>query len=142
MGRNNIEFEGTIGRDPVLRKTQSGYSLCNFSVANNVQVGKEGSKKEITTWANITIWGKRGEYAADILKKGMAVIVFGRLQTSTYENKSGVKQTSVDIICDDFKTLNYIKRSGNAAPAQSSSADEQASFDNQSPHFSDDDIPF
>lgn len=140
MAENRLYIEGRIGSDPTLR-TAGDSCVCGFSFANTYSWGKGDDKKERTTWFNVSIWGKRGEYASKILKKGMAVMIIGRVQTTVYDKKDGSKGMSVDIVCDDFKCITYIS-AGDKPSRPEQQSNESAQAPEPHPHFSDDDIPF
>jgi single-strand DNA-binding protein len=77
---------GNLGRDPELRTTASGTSVCDFSVA------VQGRKDDPPTWFRVTAWEKQAEACAEYLKKGSKVLVTGDIRTDEYEDKEGVKR--------------------------------------------------
>lgn len=79
-----ITAAGHIGKDAVIRNTQSGDPVVSFSVGCKVQKGREQS----TEWLSCSIWGKRGEALAQYLVKGQSVTVTGALTTREHEGKT------------------------------------------------------
>ena len=79
-----ITIAGGIGRDAVVRRTQSGDAVTGFSVA--VDDGWGDSKR--TPWFDCSVWGKRGEKLAEYLTKGSKVSVSGDLGTREHEGKT------------------------------------------------------
>lgn len=80
----SITIAGNIGRDAVVRSTQSGEKVTGFPVA--VEERQGGDKR--TIWFDVTIWGKRGDALAQYLTKGGRVAVSGDLSTREHEGKT------------------------------------------------------
>lgn len=100
-----ITVVGNLGGDPELRFTPSGLAVCSFSLGSTPRkLNKETNTWEDgdTNWYRCQIWREAGENAAESLQRGMRVIVVGRLQIRQYDDKEGVKRTSVEIQVDDF----------------------------------------
>ncbi len=95
---------GNLTRDPELRSTTSGNSVCGFAVAvNRVYRGADGENKEETSFIDCTAWGRTGETIAQYAKKGDALIVSGRLSQRSWEDKNGGgRRSRVEIVVEDF----------------------------------------
>ncbi|MCU1493890.1 MAG: single-strand binding protein [Acidimicrobiaceae bacterium] len=90
---------GNIGQDPELRFTQSGKAICTLSVAVNRKKGEE----YVSHWFDVTCWNELAENVAESLTKGMRVLVSGRLEQQTWEDKNGGgKRSKVIIIADEI----------------------------------------
>jgi len=76
---------GNLGRDPEVRHTTTGKSVCSFSVA----VSKKKGNDTITEWFNVQAWEKLGENCAKYLAKGKKVYVEGEFESRKYEAKDG-----------------------------------------------------
>lgn len=92
---NNISIIGRLGKDPEIRQTTNGKSVCNFSVAVNRRFNKDESD-----WFNVTCWGKTAEFASNYLSKGRLVAVTGRMESRKHEDK-----TYWDLVADDVQGL-------------------------------------
>jgi single-strand DNA-binding protein len=80
---------GNIGKDPIV-KDVAGRSLIEFTIATTDQYkNKDGEKKTITDWHNVKVWGK--PFLANVLKKGMKVIVEGAIKSDRYEKEGTTK---------------------------------------------------
>ena len=79
-----ITVAGNIGKDAVVRSTQSGEKVTGWSVAVEERVGQD----KRTIWFDCTLWGKRGESLAPYLTKGGKVAVSGELSTREHEGKT------------------------------------------------------
>jgi len=114
MAFSKIQVVGNLGRDPELRYTPSGRPVTEFSVAVNQSTKNQqtGEWVEATDWFRVSIWGDRGERAAENLRKGNRVLVDGRFRTREYEAKDGQKRMSLEITADTVLPLD--KREANA----------------------------
>ena len=110
---NSWNFTGNLGRDAEQRYTQSGDSVVSFSVGVKAGFGD----KATTTWANCSMFGKRGESVAPYLKKGALVGISGELNNREYQDKEGQKRYSLGVRVSDLTLLGG-KQSGDSAPSQ------------------------
>lgn len=95
---NRVILVGHLGRDPEVRFTPGGQSVCNFSVATTETWNdKDGQKQQRTEWVRIVVWGKLAELCGEYLKKGRQCYVEGKLQTREYE-KDGQKRFSTEVV--------------------------------------------
>lgn len=101
---NRVFLIGNLVRDPEVRATQSGISVCNFTVAVNRRFKKENGEQE-TDFLNIIAWRQLAELCSKYLAKGRKVAVTGSIQTRTYEAKDGSKRTAWDIVADEVEFL-------------------------------------
>ena len=102
MALSKIQIIGNLGRDPELRYTPSGRPVASFTVAVNQSTKNQQTNEwiESTDWFRVSIWGERGERAAENLRKGSRVFVDGRFRTREYEANDGQKRISLDITAD------------------------------------------
>lgn len=134
---------GNLTRDPELRTTPNGASVCSFSVAvNRVYRDTSGEQKEDVSFIDCSAWGKLGEMISQYAKKGSSVLVSGRLDQRSWEDKtSGQKRSRVEIVVEDFNFTGAAARDGgnggNFSAPDAGGADSAASANNEIP----DDIP-
>ncbi len=103
---NKVILVGNLGKDPELRYTQSGVAFCSFSIATTDNwTDQAGQRQEKTEWHRITVWKKQAENCAKYLRKGSSAYVEGRLQTRSWDDPSGQKRYSTDIVADSVKFL-------------------------------------
>src|SRR4029079_10831314 len=102
MALSKIQIIGNLGRDPELRYTPSGRPVASFTVAVNQSTKNQQTNEwiESTDWFRVSIWGERGERAAENLRKGSRVFVDGRFRAREYEANDGQKRMSLDITAD------------------------------------------
>lgn len=135
---------GNLTRDPELRTTPSGSSVCSFSVAvNRVYRDASGEQKEDVSFLDCSAWGKLGEMINQYAKKGTGVLVSGRLDQRSWEDKNtGQKRSRVEIIVEDFNFTGSANRDGNGSYSSNFSAASSAPDADSSPSADmPDDIP-
>lgn len=80
MTFHTVIFVGNLGRDPEMRYTPSGQAVTNLSVAvNDDYTNSSGERVKRTVWIRVSTWGKQAESCNQYLKKGLKVLVEGRL---------------------------------------------------------------
>src|SRR6267142_5410084 len=117
MALSKIQIIGNLGRDPELRYTPNGRPVASFTVAVNQSTKNQQSGEwiESTDWFRVSVWGDRGERAAESLRKGARVFVDGRFRTREYEANDGQKRLSLDITADTVLGLDKREAAGEAA---------------------------
>ncbi len=98
---NNLSAIGNIGREAEVRYTPNGDAIASFSFALNSGYGE----KQITSWLNCSIWGKRAETLAPMLTKGTRVGITGEFTARPYTNKQGEEKISLDVRVNDLTLL-------------------------------------
>jgi single-strand DNA-binding protein len=101
-GLNKVMLIGHLGNDPEMRFTQSGMAVAKFRLATSERT-KDGGEK--TEWHRIVAFDRLAEICGDYLHKGKQVYIEGRIQTSEYEDKDGVRRWSTDIIANTMQML-------------------------------------
>jgi single-strand DNA-binding protein len=141
---NRVVITGNLTRDPELRSTPGGTSVCSLRVAVNSR-RKEGDQwVDKPNYFDVTVWGAQGENCAQYLNKGRPVAVDGRLNWREWDAQDGSKRQSVDIIADSVQFLGQRDSAQlNGGPRESDAPADTSDFD-QVPVASgaDDDIPF
>jgi single-strand DNA-binding protein len=116
---NQVTLMGNLTRDPELRTTPNGTSVCSFSLAlNRSYKNAEGNWTEATDFIDIVAWGPLGERVAQYLTKGRPALVSGRLQSRSWE-QDGVKRSKVEVVAQDVTFLGGPGGGGGGAPAAS-----------------------
>ena len=99
LNTNSVIITGNVTRDAELRYTSTQKPVLGFTVACNRQ-GQDG--QSAVDFFPIVLWGKSAEALEKYLTKGKSVLVKGRLQTRSYESKTGEKRNVTEIIADSF----------------------------------------
>lgn len=102
MYYNKAVIIGNLTRDPEVRSLPSGIQVTSFSVATNrVWKDKNGTRQDSTDYHNVVVFGRQAETAAQYLKKGASVLVEGRMQTRSWDDKAtGEKKYRTEIIAE------------------------------------------
>lgn len=105
MYLNKAIIVGNLTRDPELKSLPSGMTVCQFSMATNrVWKDKNGAKQESADFHNIVVFGRTAESVAKFMKKGSQIMVEGRIQTRSWEDKtSGEKKYRTEIVADSVQ---------------------------------------
>ncbi len=139
---NNVNLMGRLTRDPELRHTQNNTPVASYTLAINRDFGEKDAD-----FIDIVAWKKAGEFANSYFRKGMPVIVQGRLQSRKWTDKDGNNRTSVEVVADRQYFAESKSKNESAAPQYSSGG---GSYDEDSGGYSafselegsDDELPF
>jgi single-strand DNA-binding protein len=145
---NRVIITGNLTRDPELRSTGTGTSVCSLRVAVNTRRKDQSSGDWVDkpNYFDVTVWGAQGENCAQYLQKGRPVAVDGRLEWREWQDQQGNKRQSVDIIADSVQFLGSREggENGGRFTPQSDVPADTGDFQ-QAPvaaGAADDDIPF
>lgn len=116
---NVVAIMGRMVKDPELKTTNSGKSVCSFRIANDSGY-KDASGQSQTNWLDVTAWGKTAEFVCKYFPKGALIAIEGRLQSRNYQDKSGNNRNAVDVV------VNNVSFAGNKEPAQSQNVANRA----------------
>lgn len=98
---NVVTIIGRLAADPELKTTGSGISVTNFCVAVDRKVTKGEDK--ITDWIDVVAWRNTAEFICKYFQKGSPIVVTGSLQTRMWDDKSGQKRKTVEVIADSVE---------------------------------------
>ncbi len=124
---NQVMLMGNLTRDPELRNTPSGQSVCSFSLAiNRSWQDQSGQAQEAVDYFDVVAWGKLGELVNQYLSKGRKCLVQGRLSQRSWEQE-GQKRNKVEVVATDVTFLDGPGGGASAsAPSSSSSAPKKS----------------
>lgn len=120
---NKLTIIGNLTRDPELRTTTTGVSVCDFTVAVNRRTRRDAqSAQPDADFFRVSAWRERGELCAKYLAKGRKVCVVGPVSVRTYTGSDGNPRASLEVTADEVEFLssrNDAEAAGgyNAAPA-------------------------
>lgn len=143
---NKFTGIGNLTRDPEIRTTQGGITVCLFCIAISRRF-KDANGQKGVDYINVTAWRQLGELCGQYLEKGRKVGVTGSIQTRTYEAQDGSKRSAFEIVADEVEFLSQAQQGGhtNHAAAQDPPPRQSGSFDAEQQGFTqvdDDDLPF
>ena len=141
---NKATLIGNLTKDPELRQTPNGTSVCSFTIATNHSwKDANGAKQEKPEYHNIVAWGKLAEICGNYLTKGRKVYLEGRIQTRDWEGEDGIKRYRTEIIAENMVMLGG--RSDMDSNSGSDNYDSQMHSSmpqNENDEISIDDLPF
>lgn len=103
---NSINIIGRLTKNPELRKSQEGTSICTFSLA----IDDVYSKEERADFIRCTVFGNQGENCKKYLEKGLLVGVNGRIRSDTYKDSEGITRYPVNVVAERVQFLQWRER--------------------------------
>ena len=95
---NHVILQGRLTKDPELRKTQNGISVTTFTLAVDRDFKSNGQKE--TDFINCSAWRQTAEFLSRFFGKGRMVLLDGRIEVRSYQDKEGNKRTAWDVVAD------------------------------------------
>ncbi len=129
-GFNKVILMGNLTRDVEMRTTPSGQTVANFSLAvSRSWKDQSGQTQEQTSFINCVAWGKAGEIIAQYTSKGSPLLVSGRLDQRSYEDKDGNKRQAVEVNVEDFNFIGGGRGDGASGSDSSASTSSKKKSD-------------
>ena len=144
---NKLTIIGNLTKDPELRTTQAGVSVCDFTVAVNrrqTQQQRQNGEEQQADYFRISAWRDRGELCAKFLQKGKKVCVIGPVSVRTYTGSDGTTRASLEVTADDVEFLSS-RNDAEAAGGYTAPAAEAPSAETPAAGFTaveTDELPF
>ncbi|MFA6077232.1 MAG: single-stranded DNA-binding protein [Candidatus Paceibacterota bacterium] len=150
MYLNKAILIGNLTRDPELKSLPSGVKVCSFSLATNrVWKDKNGARQESADYHNVVVFGRQAETVAQYMKKGSSILVEGRMQTRSWEDKtSGEKKYRTEVVADRTQFGPRPNNTGGSSPnkivenASPKNSEEVDSIEYPEEDINPEDIPF
>lgn len=138
---NSVNLIGRFTRDPELRSTETGTSVCSFSIA--VQRNFKNNEGEYgADFINCVAWKGTAEFISKYFKKGQQVGITGRLTTRKWDD-NGTPRYATEIVVSDTSFVGKSDNSNNSSPSGASTNGDIGDLPAPSaPNMSDDDLPF
>ncbi|MEI7546558.1 MAG: single-stranded DNA-binding protein [Actinomycetota bacterium] len=102
MADSTVTLVGNVTKDPELRFTTGGRGVASFGIAVNRRYQVNNEWQEQVSFFNVVAWGTLGENVAASLNKGTRVIVTGRLEQRSWDDKDGQKKSIVEVVADEI----------------------------------------
>lgn len=103
--RNSVQLIGRLGKDPEVKEFGKSKKASFTMATTDTYRNQKGEKVEDTQWHNIVIWGKLADVAESYLKKGVEVVVEGKLVHRSYETTNGETRYITEINVNDLVLL-------------------------------------
>lgn len=145
-GVNKVILIGNAGADPDVRYTPEGVPVANFSLATSeTWKDSSGERQEKTEWHRLVLWRGLAEIAKSYVKKGSKLYVEGKLQTRSWEDQSGQKRYTTEVVVNEMNLLDG--RDEGSSQGQPQGQRTQGAQSQQAPPYQpsegdDDDLPF
>ena len=147
---NKVILIGNLTRDPDLRVTNAGLSICKLGLAvNRNYTTKEGDSKDETTYVDIDAFGKQAEILSKYMQKGKPLMIEGRLKLDQWESSDGQKRSKLGVVLENFQFIGGREESSSQSSnayednaGRSSEANSNVNNANQSDESFDGDVPF
>lgn len=157
-GLNRAYLLGNLGADPELRVTSGGNSVLTMNIAcSETYLDRNRVRQERTEWVRVVVWGRRAEALAKFLRKGAKVMIEGKVQTTSWEDREGIKRYRTEVVAHNVilgggaKARSAPKDPEDRRPSRRDDQDDDrggsadsGGYDNQDDFGGggDDDIPF
>jgi single-strand DNA-binding protein len=103
---NKVILLGNLTRDPEMRTTNGGISICKLGIATTrVTRGNEGENREETVFVDVDAYGKQAEVIGRYFTKGRPIFIEGRLRLDQWETPSGEKRNKLYIVLESFQFI-------------------------------------
>ncbi len=121
---NRVTLIGNLGRDPEVRRLESGVAVAKFSVATNESYkDKAGEWQQKTEWHDVVCWRALADRAEQQLKKGGMVYLEGKLTHRKYQDKDGNDRYITEVVAAMFRSLDKRESSGSYGSPMPTAAD-------------------
>src|SRR3977135_50951 len=108
MNINRVIISGNLVANPTLRETNSGTRVASVTIANNEFFNDgEGERQQITTFVDVTVWGKSAENFASLAKRGQEVIIEGQFGQKCGETEDGHKHSKHFLKAENWQFTQY-----------------------------------
>jgi single-strand DNA-binding protein len=124
---NRVVLIGRLTREPELRTTTGGKSVCDFSIAVNKRIKPTDGSPD-ADFFRVSCWGQTAEFVANYLGKGRLVAVEGRLQSRKYTDKDGNNREIVEVVADNVQGLDRKDEKVGGGSAAAADLDEYDPF--------------
>ena len=136
---NKVVLTGRIANDLELRATTTGKSICEFRLATNRPLVRDGER--VADFINCRVWNKSAENLVKYQTKGNLIAIIGRMQVDTYTDKEGKKQYKSYVLVEDLEYLERKKEDNQEVENKykniSATTEVQEQFD-----YTDEELPF
>ena len=139
---NKIHLIGNVVHTPEVRTTQSGVSVCKFSVAVKRRFKDQATGDYATDFFDVQAWRQLADNCGRFVEKGMKVAVVGAMQSRDYEGKDGAKRRAWEVMADEVE---FLSRKGDGAQQTSAPAQRSVSREQENHGFTvadDEELPF
>ncbi|MCL2343396.1 MAG: single-stranded DNA-binding protein [Firmicutes bacterium] len=116
---NAVNIIGRLTKDPEIRKTQDGTTICNLRIA----IDDSHSREDRTDFIGVTVFGSQGDVCEKYLRKGFLCGVSGRLRSDVYTDQEGIKRYPITLTADRVQFIQFPERVAEKAEPEAERAE-------------------
>jgi len=121
---NKVILLGNVTRDPELKQTTGGQSVCTFGLATNrIWKDANGEKQSLAEYHNVVSWGGLAEFCGQYVQKGKPLFIEGYLKTRSWDGPEGTKIFRTEVVAENVVLLGQ-KESGSGERADAWNQDD------------------
>lgn len=98
---NHVNLMGRLTKDPEIRRTESGIPVASFSIACDRDFSNKSTGEKETDFFNVVAWRNTAEFISKYFAKGRMIVISGRLQVRSWQDKDGNKRTTTEVIAEN-----------------------------------------
>lgn len=117
---NSILVEGNVVRDPIVKETPRGSTVCNFSIASNRYYKQDDEYEQETSFFEIESWSKLAESCGKGCLKGRGVRVVGRLKQDRWTGSDGKNYSKIKVVAEHVEFRPQFKDKNQSGETESS----------------------
>ena len=115
---NVVAIMGRLARDPELRQTTTGKNVASFRIACD-RGRRDANGQSQADWLDVVAWDRTAEFVCKYFQKGSLIAIDGRLQSRSYQDKTGQNRTAVEIVANN---ANFCGSKESTSPAPQNAA--------------------
>lgn len=114
---NSVALVGRLTKDPELKKTQSGLSYCQFTLAVDRRVSRDAQTQQTADFIGCVAWRQSADYLTEYGQKGSMVALEGKIQTRNYDDRDGKKVYVTEVVANNLSLISSGTKKSSSAPA-------------------------
>lgn len=131
---NVVAIMGRLARDPEMRQTTTGKNVASFRIACD-RGRRDANGQSVADWIDVVAWDRQAEFVCRYFQKGSLIVVDGRLQSRTYQDKTGANRTAVEVVANNINFAGP-KNSNAGAPSYQNAAPARPAAVEAAPSYS------
>jgi len=106
MSYNKVILIGNVGKDPEIHHLDSGVAVITLPIATTERIkDRNGEWRDMTEWHNVVFWRSLAEFVEKYVRKGSQIFVEGKIRSRSWEDQSGQKKHTTEIVAETLKLL-------------------------------------
>lgn len=114
---NSVQLTGRLTKDPEAKQTQTGLSVCSFTLAVDRHMSKNAQVQQTADFIQCVAWRQSADYLTGYGKKGDMVELEGKIQTRNYDDRDGKKVYVTEVVANNLSLISSGTKKSSSAPA-------------------------